>query len=91
MSETSSSETRQKTNTLMLNDSVYLDTATNMVVLVVDRVTLTLSLQEYVKIASHIASSMTFIQSFVAIKSSLVSTRNKAKMMHPVSSGSTII
>ena len=92
MSETSQTESNF-IKTIKINDSVFLDVATNMVVIVVDRVTLTLTLQEYITLSSNIINSANYIQHYVSIKSSLSSfaTKGAGLNLDSAQSGSTII
>ena len=54
MSETSQTESEDSTKTIKINDTVFLDVTTNMVILVIGRVTITMSLQEYITASSNI-------------------------------------
>ena len=84
MSETSSTDSYNKT--IKINDHIFLDVSTNMIVAVVDRVTLTMTLQEYISFAGSVMSSMNYIQQYVALRSSL----SKATLSQSIQSGSTI-
>ena len=89
MSETSSTK-NNPSKTLKLNDSVFLDVATNMVIIVVDRITLTLTLQEYIALTSDIIKSANYIQHYVSIKSSISELASRGLAPKSVQSGSTI-
>lgn len=90
MSKTSSTESSIPNKTLKLNDSVFLDVATNMVIIIVDRVTMTLTLQEYITFATNIMSSASHVQQYITIKSSISELSRKGFASKPAQSGSTI-
>ena len=90
MSKTSSTESSSPNKTIKINDSVYLDAATNMVIIVVDRVTMTLTLQEYIALSSDIIKSANYIQQYVSIKSSISELASRGFISKSVQSGSTI-
>ena len=90
MSKTSSTENKSITKTIKINDNIFLDVATNMIILVLDRVTLTLTLQEYINFSSSIMGSMSYLQHYVSIKSSISELTKRSPVSSPIQSGSTI-
>ena len=90
MSKTSLTENSSPNKTVKINDSVYLDATTNMVIIVIDRVTMTLTLQEYITLSTNIIKSTSYIQHFISIKSSISELASKGFVSRSVQSGSTI-
>tara|TARA_B100000900_G_scaffold399907_1_gene402978 strand:+ start:1559 stop:1834 length:276 start_codon:yes stop_codon:yes gene_type:complete len=90
MSKTSSTENISPNKTVKINESVYLDAATNMVIIVVDRVTMTLTLQEYITLSTDIIKSANYIQQYVAIKSSISELASRGFISKSAQSGSAI-